>query len=517
MKKIIRNIGLILSAMLMFAACEKEYEAPSGEPNHAYVTTSFGNVSSRVQVNGVMSFIDLSRGVQSRTWTFTSDTKDTTYNELLSSSAEHVKVLFTEPGIHEIGLKQTYAGNVWIGTDQKESNVYDTTLVVNVLDSVRADFTAKRVADMSDLTQANGALNEVIAGRDVVFTPECTGEPGEFKWEVIREDGFTIENEEEVATVKFSSLGKYNVRLTASSGLGSDVKEYTEYIEVVPSTDPVYLLDTYSEMKNEIAMVFSRDMMNPATCDPTAFTLNVTNKSTTIPVSIKGFKLAPQQNNIIIVMLNEDLYNSDDVLVSYDDSKGNLSTTDLMTFKSVSDVPVVFKAYNVMAEDGYDVGFENSTIENWPYDWWGGNWGMYSSDISTAQAKTGKQSLLLDMHAEGGAVFTHAVDGTKITFPVEEGVTYEVGIWVYVDQLGNTDTGDGWSPDLRFYPDDWSSEIAYFFNAEFKVGQWVYMKAEWKAGATRDAFFFIRGYNTSSTINHTMYIDDLVIFEKELR
>jgi len=60
MKRIFIKYGFILLlATVMLWSCEDEYKAPTAEPNHAYITTSFGGVTNRMQVNSKMTFIDL--------------------------------------------------------------------------------------------------------------------------------------------------------------------------------------------------------------------------------------------------------------------------------------------------------------------------------------------------------------------------------------------------------------------------------------------------------------------------
>ena len=81
-KNIFKNLGFLLALTMLFIwSCEDEWEAPTAEPNHAYITTSFGGVTNRMQVNDKMSFIDLSRGVESRVWTFNAGATDTAYDE----------------------------------------------------------------------------------------------------------------------------------------------------------------------------------------------------------------------------------------------------------------------------------------------------------------------------------------------------------------------------------------------------------------------------------------------------
>lgn len=518
MKNIFKYLGFLVLATVVLWSCENEWEAPTAEPNHAYITTSFGGVTNRLQINDAMTFIDLSRGVETRTWTFPAGVTDTAYNAISSSVEQSVKVRFVNTGDHMVKLSQTYAGDVYLGYSSTPSGsaAYDTTIMVTVVDSVRANFVAKRMEDMSVLNHAANALNEVVAGREVEFSFEGTGEPTDFTWTITRNDGFTTTTTGNPAVVKFSSLGDYSVKVSASSDLGGDIFELENYITVIPSTDPVDLLEVVRGEMNQIGLVFSRDMQDPFNCNPEAFTLSVTNGNKDIPVNITGFTRDQTQNNIVLIELNDNIYNSDKVEVSYNAELGNLTTTDLMEATSFENKMVDFKVVNVMATYGYDVGIETSTNADWPYLWWGGVWGEYTSEVSSTQAHRGNNSLYIDMKPMGGAIFEHRQNETTMTFPVEAKL-YEVGVWVYMEELGNADTGDGLVPDLRFYPNNWSAEMAYFFTPEFTQGEWVYMSADWNCTTPGDLSFFIRGYNASSTVSTKFYMDDLIIFEKEVR
>lgn len=510
----------IAATVLTVWACEKEYVAPTEEPNDILITTSFGNVSARLQVFGDMDFIDLSRGVVDRTWTFPdgSGIELLETENALTSSESVVKAAFTKAGTYEVKINQTFAGNVFLDGVATGNNTYDSTILVTVLDSVSANFEARRMEDNSILTNADGALNEIIAGREVVFVNRSVGEPSEFVWTVEASSGLTKIYDGDSIVHKFTAIDTYKVSLVASSNLGGDMIVFTDFVKVVPSTDPVDLLEVFRNEQNEIALRYSREMQNPFNCDPAAFTLDVTNGVNTIPVTIKAFSLDPVEKNIVIIELNEDLYNSDAVKVSYDASVGNLITTDFMEADSFSEEQLDHKSPNIMAIDGYDSGFENSTDANWPYSWWGGQWGEYKSSVTDAMSRSGEKSMYVEWNVQGGSIFDHRDDaGNPVTFPIEAGKKYQVGIWIYVEQLGNGDTADGWVPDLRFYPNDWSAEIGFFFNPDFTVGKWVYTTAEWNAGSTGDFFFHIRGYNGSSTVPMKFYLDDLTIVEVEDR
>ena len=154
MNKIFNKIGLFLAMTLVILwSCDDEYEAPGTEPSHVYSTTSFGDTENKLQVNSLMSFIDLSVGIDSRTWGFTEDALDVDGNSLTSSTEAVVKAKFTTAGVHSIALSQTFLDNVWVGESQKETSVYDTVILVTVLDSVKASFDAVQIKEGTALVK----------------------------------------------------------------------------------------------------------------------------------------------------------------------------------------------------------------------------------------------------------------------------------------------------------------------------------------------------------------------------
>ncbi|MCG8582226.1 MAG: hypothetical protein MI866_20050 [Bacteroidales bacterium] len=110
MNKTLKYIGGFIGAMaLTFSACDDSYEAPTSDPSHAYVTTSFGLKNKVMQINSEMTLIDLSRGVVSREWTFPEGTTDVDGNEITSASDDVISVVFTKPNdLTNVELKQSY-------------------------------------------------------------------------------------------------------------------------------------------------------------------------------------------------------------------------------------------------------------------------------------------------------------------------------------------------------------------------------------------------------------------------
>lgn len=514
MNKIYKNIGLILSALvLVLAACEKDYEAPTGEPNHVMAFTSFGNVPSITQVYEEITFIDLSRGVKNLEWSFPENAViDSLDNYVTSSSESVVKVRFTEPGVYQIPLSYEFKGNVYVGEELKESALYDTTLTVTVNDSVKSDFIATRVIEGTQLVNADNAMNEVMAGRDVEFMFTGVGAPDTYKWEFIREDGFTVEYEDANITHKFSSMGNYTVRLVSSSAYSLDTLEFANYVKAIRSTDPVEMLSLkVMDKKKEIRLEFSRDMDNPFTCDPAAFDITVDNNGTDIPVSIAALKLDAVQNNIVIIQLAEDLFNSDVVSISYDQTVGDLATVDGMAVTSFTDASVIFINPNIIVDGDFDYGFEETEGSDWKYLWWGSPWDKYSFDVTENMAYTGKKSGYVQLEAGGGMIMGHKTpDNNFAMFDLKGGDKYIISCWVYVESLGDGAT----TPDLRFYwanSTDWSVGGCPFFDGAFPTGKWVYASTIVNSPGDGPNSFLIRGDNQWNSQACNFYVDEISI------
>ncbi|MCG8580158.1 MAG: hypothetical protein MI866_09590, partial [Bacteroidales bacterium] len=394
-----------------------------------------------------------------------------------------------------------------------------STITIEVLDSVKAGFIGYRTADLSPLTLENGAANEVEAGRFITCeaAEHSLGKPKDYKWQLVKPNGSIREYKGDPVDIRVGSIGNHDLRLIALNSFGMDTLVYTDVINVLPTNDPVELIGLTSESarNKEVMLEFSRDLKDPSSCPASAFTVDIVNKGNAIDIPIKKISYDALDNNVVIIELAQRLYNTDVIKISYDSSIGTLETADDVTVDSFDEKEVRFVGLpNLMPKTDYDYSFETSTSAEWPNLWWGG-FENFTATISDANAYDGEKSLYLDM--VNGAIFNYQKGGTPVTFNLEGGKSYEVGIWIYFEQKGNADTGDGWVPDLRFYPDNWSAELAYFFDENFPEGKWTYVKSIWNVGETRDYFFFIRGYNNSSTVNSQLYLDNLTISELEAR
>ena len=128
--------------------------------------------------------------------------------------------------------------------------------------------------------------------------------------------------------------------------------------------------------------------------------------------------------------------------------------------------------------------------------------------------------MLVNLPANESMAIGHVdQNGDYITFPVSTMKTYEIGLWVYAEELG--DPSVGLAPDIRIY---WNPDIDFgvigtpSFSADFTLNEWVYCKAFVQfSAATGPQTPVIRGFNGSNPQAIKYYIDNLSLSEVTLR
>lgn len=533
MKMTFKNIIVASSLVLATTACTNEWEAPSSEPSHHVVFTSEQDFNNRVQINGDISFGDVSTGVTSRTWTIPEGVADILESDNDQTSTEDIlKVVFSEVGEHTVTLHQEFNGDAYVGDAQIGATSYDTSFVVTVLDSVKATLTAKYVEPNgslgADLDMTGGALNEVIASRTVRFFYAATGEPAEVIYSFgdgaapaeLTYDNIQIgEGAAAETDVKYRRMGDYSLRLIAQRQRpsGADTIDIANFIKVVPSTDPVTLDDVYYIPGGQIALGFSREM-EPMTINAEDFAVSI-NDGAIVP-TIASVEADPNEGNVLIVTLeNERVYDNDVVTVSYTGTQ--LRTLDGVNADAFTDAGLNFHRTNLLEASAVDQGFENSIDTNWPYAWWGAPWDQYTLNVTNAEAHTGANSAKVTIN-EGGMIVAHKEGDANLTFAVEAGKTYEIGVWIKVESLGNIDDNAGEVPNLMmFYAPNTNWGIGRFnFLSTTQVGEWFYARiAIEKFANGGDYSFTLRGNNPAgaNTGDLVFYMDDLALYEVEVR
>jgi len=511
---------------MALTACKKDPTEGLTLPSHQVVYTSEMDFQNTIQVGGEITLGDISQGVLSRKWTFPSSGVDivNSDNDLESTEAT-VKAIFTEVGDQEILLTQTFENDAFVGEEIRGREL-DTTIIIRVLDSIEASVEAFYLNEDGSLgaplVMENGALNPVEASKSVRFMYSTIGEPDFFTWTFEGGDPGVVEQAGLETDVKYKRMGVYDVsfRTFRNRPFGQDTVNLKDFIEVVPSTDPVDL-ERVTEMEGDVALVFSREM-DPTTLSVSDFNVTIQNGEDFITPSLSGATVDAQEGSIVRLALNgESLFNDDTILVSY--TPGALRTLDGITADAFADQQLEFNKVNILAENSsFDFSFENSVDANWPYLGWGEPWDAYSLNVSFDQAHTGDFSAFIEMQPGGGMIVGHKdLNNENVTFPVLESKTYEMGVWVYVEDPGDlVGIGGGLLPDLRLYwnPNtDWAIKATPTIDLDMAVGEWVYSSAFVNFTHSGPTSIMIRGFNQTNSQPLQIYIDDITLAEVQLR
>lgn len=523
MKKSIYIIKLMIVALLL-QSCEDPYEGINlEEANNQVIYTSEMDFENTVQVDGELAFGDVSSGIVSRMWTFPEGVVDIEGSDNdVTSTESTVKAIFKVIGEHEIKLHQVFKDNAFVGLEQRGKEL-DTTIVVKVLSPIKLTVTANLLNNDGTIGESlnlqNGAQNEIMAGSFVRYIIKAEGEPAKYIWNLEGGDPSFSEDFVDTLDVRYKKVGEFDFGLIASRTRpqGEYIVEIENLLKIIPSTEPVSL-DGAQERAGGIALNFSREM-NGNTLNPADFTVSITNKGDLIPTTVSSATLDPNEGNFVILELeNQTIFNDDLVTVSY--SQGELATADGVKSSDFENVPVVFMGDNILKNTAFDYSFESSMASNWPYQWWGSPWDKYKFNISTAKSYDGKKSAYVTMEPNGGMIIGHTDNANvPITFPVEKGKTYEIGVWVYMEDLGKSDPGAN-PPDLRFYwaPDtNWGVGPNPAFTSNFEIGKWVYSSALVEFANTGNYNINIRGVNEGNAQTIKFYMDNISISEARLR
>ncbi|WP_299254329.1 hypothetical protein [uncultured Aquimarina sp.] len=514
MKKLLRYMIILIISTIAIISCQDD-DVDINVPSQRVIFTSEQSQGNQIRLNSNLTFGDVSTGVISRIWTFPEGVANVT-----TSNSDVVKAVFTRIGEHNITLNQVFEEDAYVD-GQLRGRELDTTIVVRVIEPIAINLKGNYINPDGTIGAAldisNNAENEVIASRSIRYTFELTGEPQNIDWTLDGGDPETASGVNEI-DVTYKRIGSYDIDVEANTNrpLGTAVSSFTNLIKVIPSTDPVTLDRVTGKRDGTLALEFSREM-DEASIVSDQFSLSIENNSTSIPATIQSIRLDPSEKNVLLVSLIGDLiYIDDSVTVSY--TAGSLFTTDGVQAESFVDISMdsFEQGENILESTTVDFSFENSTNDdNWPYQFWGGIWELYDFSIDFSRAKTGTRSGVVNMQANGGMIIGH----TSGTFPLEAGQGYEIGIWSYVENIGNTPGGSN-NPDLRIY---WTPATNFSLGpnpeitSSYPTNQWVYSSIVVTATETEEKQFLIRGFNEFNNMPIKIFIDDLFVSKVNLR
>jgi len=525
MKKITFNIFKLsfIFMLVVISACGDD-ELPLNEASHRVIFTSEMDFENTIEVDGEISFGDVSAGVETRTWTFPDDVVDIIDSDNDKTSMEpNVKTTWNQVGVFEVNLQQTFKEDAFVGANQQGRNL-DTSIFVTVLDSIQVAFEANYInpdgSTGDPLIISNNAENEIPAARSVRFTWTGVGEPRIISWDFERADPTTIASMNTIVDVKYKFLGTFDLVVIGSRArpFGQDTLILENFMKVIPSTDPV-ILEEVTEQDGKIAVSFSREL-EISTLEASDFSISVHNNAELITNSFTDISLDPNDGNIVLIDLGgEIIYNDDSITVNFID--GNLISTDGVLADPFVDEVLAFRKTNILEiNSDFDYGFENSASSSWIFPiGWTAEWGLYTIDITSDNVYEGNNSAYIEIEAGGNMVVQQDdLSMMPVQFPASASKTYEMGSWIYLEDIGSTPAAS-LQPDLRFY---WQPAFPNAlpnpeFNADFPLNEWVYRSNFVTFDETGSFHFQIRGFNQSNPEALKFYLDNICLSEVKLR
>jgi len=526
MKTKLKFLISILVIAFGLQSCDDIYDnLDTSEANSRVIVTSQMNFDNAVRVGNSITFGDVSSGVESRLWTFPEGIANISGSDNnITATEQNVKAFFKVAGQYDVTLNQVFKGEAYdLSSPNTIGKIVDTTIVVTVYDNIKSVIKANYLeADGTvgaELDMDNDSENEVTAGKSIQLTYTSEGLPTKFVWNVEGGNPLQIVNPKEPANVKYSKLGTYDLQFIASNPrpFDADTISISNFVKIIPSTEPVTLDRVFEKTDKIVGLEFSREM-DGETISKNDFTVNYeTATGSTITPSISNISVDPVEGNIILITLGEPYFNDDTVTVSY--TPGALRTTDVVAATAFTDVVLTdIIKINTLNGSNYDFSFETSTDAKWQNLGWGG-FTDYTSQISSAQAQDGEKSIYIEMAAGDGMIMGHRNDvGEFIDFPTKANTLYEIGVWVYVTDLGNYTAGS--PPDLRFYwnPNtDWGVSAHTNFLNTFETNKWVYVSLRTDKFGDTNTSFMIRGFNQTNAAPLKFYMDNITVAELKLR
>lgn len=208
------------SATLDFEYAYRRYDATYQDSLAVYISTDCGTTWSRLagyRETGGGNFVTGS---------------DLTSQFIPSSSSDWCS---TSPTCPSISL-DAYAGTSDLRIKIENICGYGNMMYVDNI-NITGVVGAAPVADFS------AASTNACEGTSIVFTDNSTNTPTGWTWSVSPSTGVTFVNGTSASSqnpeISFANDGAYDVTLTASNGLGSDVETKTSYISIDPAVTPV--------------------------------------------------------------------------------------------------------------------------------------------------------------------------------------------------------------------------------------------------------------------------------------
>lgn len=421
MKNKFYNILLAVSVMLLsLVSCGKEY-ADYTAPDTLHDTSwiigfdplSTGEERFLVNRGEAISFVDLSQGTQKHQWIiengnyflkepFRGDSLQTFIknNDTITNNVK-AHVLFSKAGTANVRLRNTYDQPVSYTTSNgtfttpKEGSVWvlDTIFTFKVFDYIQPNFkiskngtevitiTADEVPTLDN--KDDWPTIELEAGALLTYEDLTTiGEPNTIRWNV--PNGSPIFSGANPANISFFRLGTFDAgTITVSrNDIGGNLPNASVEriiplkVKVIPSSQPLVITGNAREGSDEVLTLQVNGELNPFTGQESFFTVNVQNDNGfDNDISVSSAKLSSSNATMIELRLNEAIYNTDKITISY--AGGSITSLDERNLEDTT-APVNVITYfdpNILPSNGW-AGFENSSGDirgALAQDYWVGN------------------------------------------------------------------------------------------------------------------------------------------------
>ena len=513
-----KKIFIISALMLAFlVGCEKDdYEAPfGGFSSLSWVTTEGFEDSDYVSaLNNYIGFRDVSQNTLSHSWYIPSGTnllnadfnaeQDTIYTNFiasagpLDSSEKLINVIFREPGVKEIELRNTFKDSVAESVLTNGVWVVNKVFTVTVFDDVKPAFQVLKgtevilnvsESDMPDVADAASWPTVTLeAGEELTYVDmTTTGEPDTRTWNL--NGAFPESSNAQSATIGYFGIGMFtggNVTVKRNDSEkpdGESTKLIPLNIEVIQSTQPFVRVGTINEDASEVISLNVNGHVGTLSGEEANFTVHVVNTTAMFDQNIPVQSATVNNTNLtqIDLVLSQPIFNSDIITVEY--TAGNIISADDRVLESFSATNVLMqRGDNIITGEGAGIGLDYTGFEveaitgnflrkGYAEGYWVGpsNDAFPNFSRTTNQSNNGVASMRYES-PEGvttarlqGAWFTKETQSTYAIATIPAGA-YDVSYMIYLEP-GNTM--------LAFKTEVQGGEITTWDISTLPRGQWL--------------------------------------------
>ncbi|MDO6738777.1 hypothetical protein [Wenyingzhuangia sp. 2_MG-2023] len=552
MKKI-KIIIQVLSILTFLVGCDNDEVNSLENYNDATWTTSeFSNASGvddidfGVNTGDYISFVDLSQNALTHEWRIDEDNKflnsGFTIGENLIpfinndlgtvSTSKPAHVIFFKQGVSEVTLVNTfdkpvtYNGKTNIES-VKKGDTYEITRTwkvdvyqepvpaVSISKEDESGVVTELYNSINELVPADGVIN-IEAGESLIYEDiTAVGRPNANSWKVSGSNEKSATNQKQM-TFNFLKLGESEAGTLSVSRKG-DEKNIPD-AESVLFTIPLKIIISKSSkpfniVENSVVRTGANKIAFDVNGELKAFTGQEANFKVHVTNTTSGFdsdllvtkaEILAGGKTSIELTLDGDIYNTDEVKVTYTVGAETITSSDERDLTAFTDALVSFVDGDVFSSDyfGFELGGKEWFLQH-PDQW----------SYNTSFSKSGNNSLMFSEPDVDSMPSNAKVQGTAATELKIDAGTYMYSIFIYIEPSTNlskliTNFSGPWNP------------LTWDLTGVEK-GTWVKLSTEITLGDYDNTgggklIFQINKADVSSD-EATIYIDDLSLVPVETR